>query len=184
MRYVGAIVYQPQTHFHNLILKQTLGGWRIAPLVQAQTGLPYSASITSTSFKTVTLTNGTTATLAGSGVNGAGSSSTRIPWQGRNSFNYPKTAVFDLRLGKNFYIDNKIPMFERVRLELFAEVFNVMNHQNITGITTEAFTLGDVKNAVPTQTLTPYNQFATYTNSNSNYTYSPRQVQIAARLHF
>jgi hypothetical protein len=184
MRYVGAIVYQPQTHFHNLILKQALGGWRIAPLVQAQTGLPYSASITSTSFKTVTLTNGTTATLAGSGVNGAGSSSTRIPWQDRNSFNYPKTAVFDLRLGKNFYIDNKIPMFQRVRLELFAEVFNVMNHQNITGITTEAFTLGDVKNAIPTQTLTPYNQFASYTNSNSNYTYSPRQVQIAARLHF
>jgi hypothetical protein len=62
-----------------------------------------------------------------------------------------------------------------------------MNHQNITGLTTEAYTLADVKTSTSTpiaQTLTPYAPFGTYTNSNSNYTYSPRQVQIAARLHF
>jgi hypothetical protein len=179
MRYVGAVVYQPQTHFHG-IEQQLLGGWRIAPLVQLQTGLPYSPTITST-LKQFSPT-GFLANTAGSNPDGSGSSSTRVPFVGRNTYNYPKTAVFDLRLGKNFYL----PTIEHVagmRLELFAEVFNVMNHQNITGITTEAYTLGSIKpNFVPT--LTPFAGFGTYTNSNSNYTYSPRQVQIAARLHF
>jgi hypothetical protein len=183
MRYVGAVVYQPQTHFRGLE-QQLLGGWRIAPLVQLQTGLPYSPTILASSFKTVTIPGvATNPTLAGTGINGAGSGSTRVPWVGRDSYNYPKTAVFDLRIGKNFYLPN-IPHLPESRLEIFAEVFNVANHQNITGLSTEAYTLADVKGATPTQTLTPYSQFATYTNSNSNYTYSPRQLQIAARLHF
>jgi hypothetical protein len=186
LRYVGAVVYQPQTNFHNKLEQIALGGWRIAPLVQIQSGLPYSPTISTSSFKTVTLANGSTGTLAGTGVNGAGSGSTRVPWVGRDSFTYPKTAVFDMRLGKNFYLPN-IGSFQTPRLELFAEFFNVMNHQNITGITTEAYTLGDVTTSTTqpiAQTLTPYTPFGTYTNSNSNYTYSPRQVQIAARLHF
>jgi len=182
LRYVGAVVYEPQTHFHG-IEQQVLGGWRIAPLVQAQTGQPYSATISSSSFKSVTLSNGTTGTLAGTGINGAGSGATRVPWLERNSYNNPKTAVVDLRLGKNFYLP-KIAGFEGMRLEFFAEVFNVMNHQNITGVTSEAYTLGDAKGTAIAQTLTPYSGFGTYTSSNSNYTYSPRQVQIAARLHF
>jgi hypothetical protein len=129
------------------------------------------------------LANGTTGTLAGTGINGAGSGSTRVPWIARDSYNYPKTVVVDLRVGKNFYL-SAIPHFERLRLELFAEVFNLMNHQNITALTTEAYTLGDVTGAPVVQTLTPYSNFATYTNSNSNYTYSSRQTQVAARLHF
>ena len=36
--------------------------------------------------------------------------------------------------------------------------------------------------AVDTLTLQP--NFGTYNNSNSNYTYTPRQVQLAVRLHF
>jgi hypothetical protein len=69
-----------------------------------------------------------------------------------------------------------------LRFEVFAELFNVMNHQNITGLTTEAYTLTASPAGVPT--LTPYSNFGTYTNSNSNYTYSPRQLQLAGRLHF
>ncbi len=181
-RYVGALVYQPNTHFHGFE-KQLLGGWRIAPLLQIQNGLPYSPTISASSFKTATLNDGTTGTLAGTGINGAGSGSTRVPWLGRNSYTQPKTAVFDLRIGKNFYFPD-IPHLPGARLEIFAEVFNVMNHQNITSVTTEAYTLADVKGATPTQTLTPYAGFGTYNNSNSNYTYSDRQVQIAGRFHF
>jgi outer membrane receptor protein involved in Fe transport len=184
LRYVGAMVYEPQTHFHGY-KQQLLGGWRIAPLVQAQTGLPYSATISSSSFKTATVTGySTPQTLAGTGINGAGSGSTRVPWIGRDSFNYPKTAVFDLRLGKNFYIPASSIHMDRLRLEIFAEAFNVMNHQNITSVNTEAYTLADVKGAPITQTLTPYAAFGQYNNSNSNYTYSPRQIQVTARLHF
>jgi hypothetical protein len=185
LRYVGALVYQPQTHFHG-IKEQALGGWRIAPLVQLQSGLPYSPTISNT-LKETPLSGTTTpiiylANTAGSNPNGSGSTSTRVPWIARDSYNYPKTAVFDLRLGKNFYLPT-IRGIAGTRLEIFAEVFNVMNHQNITGITTEAYTLSSTKPAYIPQ-LTPYSAFATYTNSDSNFTYSDRQVQIAARLHF
>jgi hypothetical protein len=186
LRYVGALVYQPQTHFNGW-KEEVLGGWRIAPLVQAQTGLPYSPTISYSSFKTVNLDGMTTpSTLAGTGINGAGSGSTRIPWVERDNSYYPKTAVFDMRVGKNFNLPglDRFGLTGAPRFEIFAEVFNVMNHQNITALTAEAYTLADVKGATPTQTLTPYPNYRQYTNSDSNYTYSPRQVQVSARLHF
>ena len=181
-RFVFAAVFQPQTHFHGL-MEELLGGWRIAPLVQLQTGLPFTPYVSgSVSGLTVpdgvlgcATVGGCAATPAYKGLNGSGSSADRLPWIDRNTYNYPKTAVYDARLGKNFYFPGKY--LGGVRLEIFAEMFNVMNHQNITGITDEAYTLKGTS-------LTPYANFGDYTNSNSNYTYSPRQVQIATRLHF
>jgi hypothetical protein len=190
-RFVAAFVYQPQTNFHGPE-DWLLGGWRVSPLVQAQTGLPFnpfvSGSISGTTPVSVPDdgTDGCTPAIskgaptcsafpANSGLNGAGSSANRLPWIGRNSFNDPGTIVFDLRLSKNFYIH--AARFEGSRFEVFAEIFNVMNHQNITGITNEAYTLSGT-------TLTPFANFGTYTNSNSNYTYSPRQIQLSARFHF
>jgi hypothetical protein len=188
-RFVAAFVYQPQTHFHG-IEDYVLGGWRIAPLIQAQTGLPFTPTIASSGTGYFTIpddgTDGCTPTVAKNGVcsnvkaantglNGAGSSANRLPWIERNSYNYPKTVVVDLRVGKNFYIHAS--HFDNARFEIFAEIFNIANHQNITGLTTEAYSYSG-------STLTPYAAFGTYTNSNSNYTYSPRQVQLAGRLHF
>ena len=187
-RFVGAVIYQPQTHFHG-IEDYALGGWRIAPLVQAQTGLPYTPYISGNISGSISVpddgTDGCTPTIAvngtcsasaaGTGLNGSGSSADRLPWVERNTYNYPKTVVVDLRVSKNFYIH--AARFEDARFEVFAEVFNMMNHQNITGVTDEAYVLSGTK-------LTPYAAFGTYTNSNSNYTYSPRQVQLSARLHF
>ncbi|MGA3011696.1 MAG: TonB-dependent receptor [Terracidiphilus sp.] len=201
-RFVFAAVYQPQTHFHGLTDK-ILGGWRIAPIVQIQTGLPYtpyvsgSIAIWSASnpngLSVPVGTDGCSATIAASeqlpngncsvypaykGLNGSGSSADRLPWIERNTYHYPKTAVVDARLGKNFFFD--APHFEHMRLELLGEVFNIMNHQNITGIEDEAYTLSSTKGTA----LTPTSDFGTYTNSNSNWAYSSRQIQVAARLHF
>jgi hypothetical protein len=196
-RFVFAAVYQPQTHFHG-IADKALGGWRIAPVVQVQTGLPYTPyisgsvsawSATNTSGLTVPVgtdgctTSNVTATGSGvcavnpayGGLNGSGSSADRLPWIGRNSFNRPGTVVVDTRFGKNFYI--RAPHFDSMRLEFFGEVFNALNHQNITGVNDEAYTLSGTN-------LTPYASFGTYTNSNSNWAYSSRQMQVAARLHF
>jgi hypothetical protein len=188
-RLVAAFVYEPQTHFHG-IEDYVLGGWRIAPLIQVQTGLPFTPTIASSGTGTYSVpddgTDGCTPVVskgnptcsvkaANTGLTGAGSSANRLPWIERNSYNYPKSAVIDLRLGKNFYIHTS--HFENARFEVFAEIFNLANHQNITNVTTEAYTYSG-------STLSPYAAFGTYTNSNSNYTYSPRQVQLAARLHF
>jgi Carboxypeptidase regulatory-like domain/TonB dependent receptor len=184
-RFVFAAVYQPQTHFHGY-KDYLLGGWRLAPLVQAQTGLPYTPFV-SGSVSGLTVPAGvdgcaptapaTTCNVnpAYKGLNGSGSSADRLPVLQRNTYNQPNTVVFDVRLGKNFYFH--APHFESGRFEVFAEVFNVMNHQNITQISDQAYSLSGTK-------LTTVASFGTNTNSNSNYTYSPRQIQLAARLHF
>jgi len=186
-RFVADVVYEPQTHFHG-VEDYLLGGWRIAPLVQAQTGLPFTPFISGSVGSVSVPDDGTdgctpaiakngvcSANPANSGLNGAGSSAARLPWLERNTYHNPNTVVVDLRLGKNFYFH--APHFESSRFEVFAEIFNLMNHQNITGVTDEAYTLSGT-------TLTPFTGFGQYTNSNSNYTYSPRQIQLSARLHF
>jgi hypothetical protein len=185
LRYVGAVIYEPQTHFHG-VEKALLGGWRISPIVQLQTGLPYSPTISSTLKQVVVIGVGKEFlySTAGGNSNGSGSTSTRVPWIPRNSYNYPKTAVVDMRLSKNFYLPS-IHLFGKnsePRIEFLTELFNVMNHQNITGLTTEAYTLSN--NAADIAQLTAYANFGTYTSSNSNFTYSPRQLQLAARFHF
>ncbi len=184
-RFVFAAVFQPQTHFHG-IKDYAFGGWRIAPLVQFQNGLPYTPYV-SGSASGLTVPNGTDGCVpvapattcavvpAYTGLNGAGSSAARLPWIERNTYRNPNTTVVDLRLGKNFYFN--APHFDRMRLELFSEVFNLMNHQNITGVNNNAYTLSGT-------TLTQLASFGTYTNSNSNWAYSSRQMQIALRLHF
>ena len=186
LRFVGAVVYQPQTNFHGL-KDQVLGGWRIAPLVQIQTGEPYSPYI-SGSVSGLTVPNGVdgcttvigcSVSPAYKGLNGSGSSADRLPGD-RNQYFSPETAKVDIRFGKNFYLPN-MPHLEHTRFEVFAELFNVFNHQNITstGVNDDAYTLSGT-------TLTPYtnNSFGTYTASNNNATYTPRQLQVAARFHF
>jgi hypothetical protein len=179
-RFVLAFVYQPQTHFHGY--KDVLfGGWRLAPILQAQSGLPYTPYVSGYPIESV------------SGVrsaNGAGGTSGRIDAIRRNQYYRPKTTKADVRLGKNFYFNVDRFQLERVRLEFLAEVFNVANHQNITGIQNTAYNLSgtNVTGLTPAagtyDVLTLQPNFGTYTNSNSNYTYTPRQVQLAVRLHF
>ena len=172
-RFVAAVTYQPQTHFQGL-KEVTLGGWRIAPIVQAQNGLPFSPSVTGSP----TLAG---VTLAYKSYNGTGSSADRIEQLGRDQVQRPPTIDTDLRLGKNFYFN----AYARFRLEFFAEVFNLLNHQNITGETTSAYSLGNTSyNGTLTNTLTSNPNYGVYTNSNSNTVYSQRQLQLAVRLHF
>jgi hypothetical protein len=176
-RFVAALVYQPQTHLHGY-KEVLLGGWRIAPILQAQSGLAYTPYVSGYPGESA------------SGVrsaNGAGGTSGRIDAIRRNQFYRPKTTKVDVRLGKNFYTSVDKFGVDRVRLEFFAELFNVANHQNITGIQNTAYNLSSTGtvaagNVVDTLTLQP--NFGTYQNSNSNYTYTPRQLQLAVRLHF
>jgi hypothetical protein len=165
-RFVFAGVYQPTFNTHGW-LQYVAEGWRIAPIVQAQTGLPYTPSV-----------SGSAPGGAFKGINGTGSSADRIDILGRNQITMPKTAVVDLRLGKNFDVPGLHQ--ERYRLELFAEVFNLMNHQNITSVSDGAYSISTGS----TNTLNFVQNYGTYLNSNSNTVYSQREMQLAARLHF
>jgi hypothetical protein len=191
-RFVGAATYRVNISGLHGWRQNLYNGWGIAPIVQLQTGLPYSA--------------GTTNSVSGGaygGIIGVGGTA-RIPDIDRDAFTMPKTAVVDLRIGKSFYI----PIGgERYRFEVFGEAFNLFNHQNITSVVTNAYciassppltpgTLGSscpVVQAAPppapaganvTEYLVGNPSFGTYLNSNSNTLLTPRQLQISGRLYF
>jgi outer membrane receptor protein involved in Fe transport len=136
-----------------------VNGWQIAPIFQAQSGLPF----------TLTTTGNPTGGLGG-GVNGS-NGSFRIDASGRNTFRQPATYVQDLRLSKRFNFAEKYGM------ELSTDFFNLFNHVNVTSVNTLGYSIsGTSLNFSPT--------FDTVTNANSNFAYSPRQIQLGARFIF
>ncbi|WP_049961231.1 TonB-dependent receptor [Pseudacidobacterium ailaaui] len=151
-------------------VKYFTNGWHLNPIFQAQNGLPYSASF-----------SGTLSGAAASGIIGSGSSSW-FPQIGRNTYQMPRTMDLDLRLQKDLRFS------ERFNLELLGEVFNVANHQNVTGIYSTAYSLNSSTNTLVYQSKTGVGVNATgfgaVTNSNSNFVYSQRQVQLGMKLDF
>ena len=138
-------------------------GWELAPIFQAQTGLPYSL-----------VTSGSAPGGASGSINGSGGA-TRLLQTGRNAYRYPNTYVVDLRLSKNF------KFAERYNLQVLGEVFNLANHVNVTGINNTGYIIGGTT-AAPT--LTYNSPFGTVNNANSNFVYSTRQIQIGAKFSF
>ena len=165
--------------------------WMLAPIVSAQNGLPYSlvTSGTAPSLSATDPGNGTVTTFAplGAGVNGSNGRK-GIDVVGRNTFRMPRTVNMDLRLSK------KVRFGERYSVELIGEAFNLFNHQNVTGINNTGYivsTSGTVTNSSGTATCSTtapclsYNSaFGTVTSSNSNFAFSPRQIQIGFRFLF
>jgi outer membrane receptor protein involved in Fe transport len=161
-RFVANAVYSPQ--FNVTGYKKFLAnGWTIAPIFQAQSGLPFTGSV-----------GGTLTGAFGSGPLGTGVS--RLPGL-RNNFQYPNTFIFDMRLAKT------IPIKERMNVELIGESFNLPNHVNYTSVSTAMYTVSGSANA-GAGLLTFNNSFGAYNNANSNFIYNPRQIQLGARFNF
>ena len=121
----------------NKLARGILSGWQLSAILTAQSGYPYSAFV-------------------GADLNNDGNRFTdRVPGVGRNTFTGPKFVSFDPRLTR------EIRFFERARLQLIAEGFNVFNRANFTGINTTFYTLTGgvlVRNAsfgLPTTTTEP-----------------------------
>jgi hypothetical protein len=134
-------------------------------------------------------------------VNGSGGAF-RIDEIGRNTFRFPSTYVQDLRLSKTIKVQ------ERYSVELLADVFNLANHTNVTGATTLGYSVvssGTValstggtqacsaaapclnfNTSGPTPAagapFTP--QLGVPNSGNSNFIYSPRQLQLGVRVKF
>jgi hypothetical protein len=168
--------------------------WTLAPIFQFQTGLPFSLT-----------TSGSAPSSLG-GVNGS-NGAFRIDTIGRNTFRFPSTYVQDLRLSKT------IKFQERYSVELLADVFNLANHTNVTGVTTLGYSVVANTNGLPTvvqlqtggtatcsnaapclnfntsgatpTTGAPFTQqFGVPNSGNSNFSYSPRQLQLGVRVKF
>lgn len=193
-RLVAYAVYNTPSTFHG-ILGYLLNNYEIAPSFQAQSGAPYSAGLTGTSTALVLNdgtklgTTGNAAASTNAGVNGSGGTA-RVPGTDRNIFHYRRDIVLDARLSKRFRVANKVD------LEILAEAFNVANHLNQTGVSSTSaysFTPGTLATGTAAATpnvLTfnaPFGVFNPQTfagSANSNLIYTPRQVQLGARVQF
>src|SRR5260370_29774077 len=99
----------------NRVLKPQAEGWPLPGILHAQSGEPYAA-------------------LVNPDLNGDGTSrNERAPGFGRNTFNMPAIITLDPRVSRT------VRLTERAKLQLIAEAFNVLNHQNITGVRTTMF---------------------------------------------
>ncbi len=137
-----------------------VNGWQLSPIFQIQSGLPFSLA-----------TSGNAPGGISGGINGSGGAF-RIQEVGRNTFRLPNTWVQDLRLSKN------MKLTERYNVELLADVFNLANHTNFTGVNNSGYSISG-------SNLT-FNAagFGVFNSANSNFVYSPRQLQLGARVHF
>jgi hypothetical protein len=131
-----------------------------------QNGLPYS--LTTSGNAPSTLFSG------GAGINGSAGRRS-IPGVQRNSFRVRNTQVVDLRLSKH------IKIHERYEAELLGEAFNLFNHFNPTNQNTLGYSVAGTT-AAPV--LNFNSTFGQITNANSNFAYTPRQVQLGVRFTF
>lgn len=147
---------------------------------QIQNGLPYSA-----------FASGNAPGSTVSGINGSGGTN-RVDI-GRNTFRQPNNWIGDIRLAKGFKVT------EKYSVELLGDFFNIANKQNVSGVNTTAYSVatsavttaaGNVpcSNAAPCLNFNvdkAFNPlFGSTTNTNSNFVYSPRQIQIGAKIKF
>jgi hypothetical protein len=187
-RFVAAATYRTYIPGLSFWERQAFNGWGIAPIVQMQNGLPYSAGI-----------NGSISGTLYGGILGEGGTA-RVPDLGRNIYTMPKTTVVDLRISKSFFLDRGN---ERYRFEVVGEAFNLFNHQNITSVNTTAYCITNGSPTSPSATsvcsaaqagsyttnpagyyLVANPAFGAYLNSNSSTLLTPRQLQVAGRFYF
>jgi hypothetical protein len=193
-RLVVSAVAESPWHVDGL-LRFLANDWELAPIYQSQSGLPFSL-LTSGTPPTITTsttdpisgdTTTTTFNRLGAGINGSNGRK-GIDVVGRSTFRQKRTINMDLRLAK------KIRFNERLSAELLAEAFNIFNHNNVTGVNTTGYiisTTGTVNNGTANVTcsaaapcLSFNSSFASVTNANSNFAYTPRQIQIGFRFFF
>lgn len=152
-------------------LKWVANGWSLDDSFQMQNGLPYTASW-----------SGKLSGALGSDFNGAGGTAIIPGYIGVNTLKYPRHIVDDARVQKEFSFERYIQS-----LQLVLNVFNLANHQNITAVGTTAYTLsGSTLTYLGQGSANPSNNtLGVPTNSNSSgFLYTPREVEIAARINF
>jgi hypothetical protein len=180
-RFVANAIVESPWHV-NGPLGYLANDWQFSPIYAAQSGLPYSLVTSGNPPTSVTTTTDpvtgdvTTVTVKplGGGVNGSNGRK-GIDVVGRNTFQMKRTINMDMRLSK------RVRFGDRYSAEVLGEAFNLFNHQNVTSVNNTGYFVGGTF-AAPT--LSFNSPFGSVTNSNSNFAYSPRQIQIGFRFFF
>ena len=151
-------------------------GWSLSPVLVESSGRPYSYNVF----------GGTRLAGGHESLNGSGGA-VYLPTVGRNVLRLPEQVDLNLRVGR------EVPVGERARLRLTADVFNLPNHRNISAVTERAFLVGTAANGV---TPLAFQDAATIAaeglntqpfgsaNGLSQGQARERQIQLGARMEF
>ena len=167
-RFVAYALYSLPNIHSNSWAKYLVNDWSVDDSFQMQNGLPFTAGV-----------SGKPSGAIGSSWNGTGGPSI-IPQIGYDTYRYPRREVDDARLQKQFSLGKSR------NLQVMCNIFNVANHQNITAFAaTYLYSLSGTTATYTGVDGTGNKSFMVPTNSNSsNFTYTPRNLEIAARLNF
>ncbi len=173
-RITGYALYKFPNFSSNDYLKYATNGWSLNDDFQMQSGLPYSLSLSGF--------NSTDAIQ--SGLNGAGgqtyipSDVLSLPGLGRNTYKLRRDIVDDIRVVK------AIPFTERYNLELRADFFNIANHENISTVGTTGYSFSSTGALSSNAAFSATTFGVPVTVNSSGFLYTPREIQLSARLAF
>lgn len=175
-RVVASAVWSPTVRTESRWVRAAANGWEAAPMFTESSGRPYSYNI----FGGTRLKGGRES------INGSGGSS-YLPTVGRNTLRLPDSMRVNLRISRT------LRLTDRVKLRGVAEVFNVANHVNYSGVSQRAFlvgtAVGGVKPLVFQDAATviaeglnvrPFGAFTAAGTSQAR----ERQVQLGLKLEF
>jgi hypothetical protein len=165
-------------------------GWMLSGIGQFRSGLPYTMHTSGSLPQLMNPTTGATISGLAPSMNGSGGDN-RVYGTGndgiiynigRNTFRYPRTWKADLRLAKRFDLG-------RMRdLEIMAESFNLFNHQNVTEVESNGYSI-DSGSPYPTLNFLTglkanTTAFGQPLSINASDFFRERQIQFGLRMRF
>ena len=122
---VVSAVWEPALVTPRRWLRGAANGWMVAPVYVETSGRPYSFDV----FGGTRLSGGRES------INGAGGA-VYLPTVGRNTLRMADTMNLNLRVSRS------VKVAEKVRVRGLAEIYNVMNRANYSGVNERAFLVG------------------------------------------
>jgi outer membrane receptor protein involved in Fe transport len=141
------------------VTKALVDGWSVSWIASAQSGLPYNERVSND-------------------LNNDGNRFNDIVPGARNSHQLPSIFNIDMRLSK------RIPMGSRMRLELIAEAFNLLNSTNITSQRDTLYNFTGTTLVPQVGLANPRLDFGADVGTQINFEDTQRIVQIAAKVTF
>jgi outer membrane receptor protein involved in Fe transport len=180
-RFVASAVWAPElSRDSNLVLRRFVNGFSISPIITISSGYAFVESVSGSPRAGGVAPQPTSSGIIGSG---AAFSLNRFPLAPRNSDHMPNIVNIDLRLSRQFAFT------ERYRVEVLAEAFNLLNHQEVNGVNQTAYSISGTAFNPVTNNFTanlkfnPFNNFA-IPNSAGSSIYRERQIQFGLKFLF
>jgi hypothetical protein len=178
----ASVIWQAPWRVRNLA-GQLVNGWMLSAIGNLHSGLPFTMRTAGSITEEFESTGAVIAGL-GTGMNGSGGDD-RVYGVGRNTYRYPMTWKADVRVGKTFDLG-------RMReVQVFAESFNLFNHQNVTLLETTGYyiTPGGASGTMPILNFLSglkagQTEFGKPLDVNATDFFRPRQIDFGMRLRF